>query len=285
VIAEYDENDSLVAKYVYGPELDEPVRLTRGGEDYYYHAAALGTVTEMTDRSGGLVERYRYDVYGEPQMWDGSGSRISNSQIGNRLLFQGRDRDPDTGLYNFRNRYYSPGLGRFVQVDPIRSGASYDLHNFAANNPISRSDPLGLCDCKDPCGDAQKGRLDKDKGVQSGAGVICCGGKKYACVWQVGDTSSTGGNILQTCATEHEKCHFNDVDCSDPSCKGKPLCRPPFKDPSQAKENECRCYDVEINCLKSGNCGGDAQCEDRVQKRIGALYKEKSRRGCTSGQE
>jgi RHS repeat-associated protein len=104
---------------VYGPDIDEPVRMTRSGTNYYYHAAVLGTVTEITDGSGSVVERYTYDVYGEPQMWDGSGNAIGSSAIGNRLLFQGRDRDPDTSLYNFRNRYYTPGLGRFVQMDPI----------------------------------------------------------------------------------------------------------------------------------------------------------------------
>jgi hypothetical protein len=33
-------------------------------------------------------------------------------------MFNARDRDPDTLLYNYRYRYYSPGLGRFVQPDP-----------------------------------------------------------------------------------------------------------------------------------------------------------------------
>jgi len=174
LIAEYDGGGNLLAKYVYGPEIDEPVRMTRGGNDYYYHAAALGTVTEITDANGNVVERYTYDVYGEPQMWDASGSPIANSQIGNRLLFQGRDRDPATGLYNFRNRYYSPGLGRFVRVDPIRLQiwpnrdelgepgfvsrrqvgedirlTGPNLYAFVRNDPVNRFDPLGLKDKKE----------------------------------------------------------------------------------------------------------------------------------------
>lgn len=122
LLAEYDEtigNTVLLAKYVYGPEIDEPLRMERGGQKYYYHAAALGTVTEITDDTGALVEQYRYDVYGEPEFRNGSGTPLTGSAIGNRLLFQGRDRDPATGLYNFRYRYYSPALGRFLQPDPI----------------------------------------------------------------------------------------------------------------------------------------------------------------------
>jgi RHS repeat-associated protein len=104
----------------------------------------LGTVTEVTDSSGELVERYGYDVYGEPQIWDGNSNLLSSSAIGNRLLFQGRDRDPDTGLYNFRNRYYTPAWGRFVQVDPVREMAGLSAYHFGKNNPINRVDPTGL---------------------------------------------------------------------------------------------------------------------------------------------
>jgi RHS repeat-associated protein len=144
VIAEYDGSDNLTAKYVYGPGIDEPVRMNRNGSDYYYHAAALGNVTEMTSADGVVMERYRYDVYGTPEMRDYSGNLLSSSALGNRLLFQGRDRDPDTGLYNFRNRYYSPSLGRFLQVDPVRTLAGINLYRFARNNPVIWKDSLGL---------------------------------------------------------------------------------------------------------------------------------------------
>jgi RHS repeat-associated protein len=135
LVEERDENDAVLAKYVYGPEIDEPVRMTRNNADYYYHAAALGTVTEITSSIGNLVEQYRYDIYGEP---------LSSSVIGNRLLFDGRDRDPDTGLYNIRYRWYSPSLGRWPSRDPIGERGGLNLHVFVGNNPINKMDPAGL---------------------------------------------------------------------------------------------------------------------------------------------
>jgi RHS repeat-associated protein len=42
-----------------------------------------------------------------------------------------------------RNRYYSPALGRFVSKDPIGFAADVNLYRYAANDPISLTDPWG----------------------------------------------------------------------------------------------------------------------------------------------
>jgi RHS repeat-associated protein len=69
---------------------------------------------------------------------------LSSSSCGNVLFFQGRVRDRYLGLYNFRNRYYSPSLGRFLQVDPILQGGGLNLYSFVRNNPVLYSDFFGL---------------------------------------------------------------------------------------------------------------------------------------------
>ena len=145
LIEERDGSGTLQRKYVYGPSIDEPVRMSSSGTNYYFHAVALDSITEITDATGGLVEQYRYDAYGAPTIYDSNGSPLSASAISNRLLFTGRDRDPDTGLYNFRYRYYSPTLGRFAQPDPIRlHGGSLNLYGYVWNNPLVYLDPFGL---------------------------------------------------------------------------------------------------------------------------------------------
>jgi RHS repeat-associated protein len=145
LIAEYDGDGNLQRKYVYGPGIDEPIRMTSGGANYYYHADGLGSVTKITDVTGNLVESYQYDVFGTPTMYDHSAIRISQSAIGNRLLFTGRDYDPDTGWYNYRYRYYNPALGRFVQRDPVGlAGGSVNLYGYCRNNPVTLVDAFGL---------------------------------------------------------------------------------------------------------------------------------------------
>src|SRR5439155_25816095 len=64
--------------------------------------------------------------------------------ISNRLLFTARDRDPDTGLYNYRYRYYSPSLGRFVQPDPIGFTGGANFYLYVRNRPVNRTDSFGL---------------------------------------------------------------------------------------------------------------------------------------------
>ncbi len=44
-----------------------------GGETrYYYHFDGLGSVITLSNNSGQIVERYSYDIFGEPTIRDGN---------------------------------------------------------------------------------------------------------------------------------------------------------------------------------------------------------------------
>jgi RHS repeat-associated protein len=145
LIAEYNGAGALQRKYVYGPGIDEPVRTTAGTTNYYYHAEGLGSVAEITDSSGLKAESYTYDVYGAPTFYNASGVVTNGSAMCNRLMFTARDRDPDTGWYNYRYRYYNPTLGRFVHRDPVGIGSGdFNLYRYALNNPARWKDSFGL---------------------------------------------------------------------------------------------------------------------------------------------
>jgi RHS repeat-associated protein len=119
VIEERDGSDTLLARYAYGAGIDEVLTMERDGNTYTYHRDALGSVTEITDASGSLVERYEYDVYGTAQIFDSLEMPLTASAIENPYLFTGRRYDPESGNYYFRARMYSPLLGRFLQMDPL----------------------------------------------------------------------------------------------------------------------------------------------------------------------
>ncbi len=144
VIEERDSADALQARYTYGSGLDEPLTMERGGHVYSYHRDGLGSVSEIIDAGGHLVERYEYDVYGVPRIFDSTETQLTASAVGNPYLFTGRRFDPESGNYYYRARIYSPTLGRFLQSDPLGYVDGLNLYAYVGNNPASWVDPYGL---------------------------------------------------------------------------------------------------------------------------------------------
>jgi hypothetical protein len=102
------------------------------------------------------------------------------------------------------------------------------------------------------------------------AGVVCCGGKKYSCVWISGGATGAGNkeakSIIDKCSGAHEDDHHDDIDC--PSGPG--VTRPPFKPGKSPKAEECSAFKAEVACLKSSisGCDGDPQCISQVLAEI-----------------
>jgi RHS repeat-associated protein len=146
VIAEYDGNNNLLRKYIYGPGIDQPVSMIEVADAnavYYYHFDALGSVVALSNASGNTVQTYQYSVYGEVAVQDPNHT--------NPYMFTGRSFDVEIGLYYFRARYYNPYMGRFLQADPVGYEADMNLYRYCMNNPVNMRDPFGQDPC-DPCG-------------------------------------------------------------------------------------------------------------------------------------
>jgi RHS repeat-associated protein len=123
------------------------VKAWMNGSAFYYYQDSLGSTTHIADADGNLLESYRYDLYGKPSYYDASQPpQPLNSSTYNIVdLYAGERWIGELGVYDLRNRFMSPELGRFLQTDPIGfKGDASNLYRYCHNDPEDFSDPMGL---------------------------------------------------------------------------------------------------------------------------------------------
>ncbi len=126
-------------------------------ERLYVQQDAIGNVTAVVDGKSGsptfgqVQERCVEDPYGQtsfldPTTWQVHGSGTNGTSSVNWIyLHQAGRYDPTSGLYNFRYRDFSPTLGRWMELDPMRYGAGdMNLYRDEGDALASNVDPSGL---------------------------------------------------------------------------------------------------------------------------------------------
>jgi RHS repeat-associated protein len=147
LIEEYQAGGTVTAKYVQGP--GGPIKELVNNR--YYYQDGSGSTSHLADSNGDLLEWYRYDLDGTPIVNDQPTNH--SSAFGVRHLFNGQQWYSEVGLYDLRNRFYSPDIGRFLQPDPTGfEGDATNLYRYCGNNPVTRSDPSGNRAVPDPRG-------------------------------------------------------------------------------------------------------------------------------------
>jgi len=171
VLDDYDGSGTLKRRYMCGNYIDEVLFswLAPGATYRYYVHDHLYSPVALVDYVGAVVERYEYDVYGEPNILDGSYTPRSPQVSGydNTYLFTGRQVDILDGgelkiQYN-RNRYYDHYTGRWTTQDPLgmkpqvpiewrgrvgQGALGANLYEYAKNTPSVLVDPDGLLACE-----------------------------------------------------------------------------------------------------------------------------------------
>ncbi len=140
IVEERDGTDTVQATFVYGNYIDEVITRRRLNTDFYYVRDDQYNVVRIADASGNIVESYDYSDFGVP-LNPTTRQVLTSSAVGNPFFFTGRPFDWQTGLYNYRTRYYDPIAGRFTSRDSIGIwGDPFSLGNafsYVGNDPWS----------------------------------------------------------------------------------------------------------------------------------------------------
>ena len=129
--------------------------ITDGNTLFYLHDGR-GSVVQVVNSLGGVLQHYIYSVFGELL------NPVEDDM--NPFRHNGEYFDMETGMYYLRARFFNPATGRFLTPDPywhvgnmifgsdgnngmpslsaIRQSAN--LYAFVSNNTIMFIDPLGL---------------------------------------------------------------------------------------------------------------------------------------------
>ena len=136
--------------YMYN-DVDDIVGLRYNGNTYYYVKNFQNDIIAIIDGNNNIVAKYNYDSWGNIlSIVDSNNSIITNiNHIGivNPFRYRGYYYDTETNLYYLNNRYYSPYLGRFINIDGVlgsnQDTLSYNLYLYASNNPLNLLDHTG----------------------------------------------------------------------------------------------------------------------------------------------
>jgi RHS repeat-associated protein len=141
-IMDFNSSGSLEMRYLNGPtgDLVDTViaRESAGGTIAWYLPDRLGTIRDLINNSGGIIDHVDYSAFGT--VLDESSPSNGDRMMG----FAGMERDTVTGLNLAVNRVQNPGTGRWTSQDPLGFAAGDpDLFVYAFNLPIDLSDSTG----------------------------------------------------------------------------------------------------------------------------------------------
>ena len=159
ILAELDEDNNTLGVYTHSSLRTDDVlaidvqdtKLASQIGSYFYLKDGLGSIIDIVDSSGNLVQHYAYSSFGKIlSVKDANNNEvISDPVVKTSYGFTNREHDEESGMMYYRARFYMPEIGRFIQEDPdsgsIVAPKSFNAkYIYVGNNPVQYVDPQGL---------------------------------------------------------------------------------------------------------------------------------------------
>ncbi|MEP7353551.1 MAG: RHS repeat-associated core domain-containing protein [Acidobacteriota bacterium] len=109
------------------------------GKLYFLHDDHRDTPQVATDNTQAVAWLADYEPFGTV-----NGFTSQTATLGQNLRLPGQEAESETGTYHNGFRDYLPGLGRYLESDPIGLAGGLDGYSYAEGNPETRMDRLGL---------------------------------------------------------------------------------------------------------------------------------------------
>ncbi|GAB3955155.1 hypothetical protein GCM10028805_41840 [Spirosoma harenae] len=139
MLGELSIDNTTQSLYTTSIGMDSWLSIQIDGNNYFYHKDGLNSIVEISNQNALISSQYNYDVYGN--------LILQNSTVDNSVLYTGRLFDSLTKLFDFRNRFYSPEIGRFINKDDVWGDQivplSLNRYNYVENSPVNYIDNTG----------------------------------------------------------------------------------------------------------------------------------------------
>ncbi len=136
VVQERDVNNVVIASYTRTGNIGGILARTTSSSSTFYGYDLGGNVTTLTDNTGAQVGSYTYDAWGNTVA--SSGARAGENP------YRFSTKESLAGFYSYGLRFYAPGLGRWINRDPMGEAGGTNVYLFVGNNPVNMVDENGL---------------------------------------------------------------------------------------------------------------------------------------------
>jgi RHS repeat-associated protein len=113
----------------------------------YLHSDAIGSVSAISDVTGKVIERMRYDPWGKRIPSTEEIERDKERYYTYKSGFTGHDHLDNLGLVHMGGRVFDPSVALFTRADPFNQCQTatncYNRYLYCLGNPLKYTDPTG----------------------------------------------------------------------------------------------------------------------------------------------